>query len=363
MPLARIHTMLAVILLGVAGQIQAQSPALKPPVLQRDLTLGCESCSGPLQFGNIWELALSPTGEMVVVDRDAPMIREFDADGRARWQGGRKGQGPGEYLLVLRAAYADNGNLVVADMTGRRVTSLGVDRKVAKTTPLTMFATSAGADARGTLALAAETPRGALVLVEWRAGSLRPLALPVADSALPLAKNSSVARASTGIVAVAMNSEDYRIVRFDSVAARLPDITRAIARVRRTPAEVNALRARVERNRRQMASMEGARANSTARRSVPSTVTHLPVSIDDLTLKPHIAVDGLRYDPQGRLWVRTMRGDESSTVFDVFGTSGAFLGSVTMQGDIQLFAFGGRWMLTSFENADGVPQVSRWVVK
>lgn len=355
--------LLAIVIFGVPGLLQAQASTTSPPMLQRDLTIGCESCGGALQFGNIWEVALSSTGDMVVVDRDAPMLREFDTNGRSRWQGGRKGQGPGEYQLVLRAAYAADGSLIIADMTGRRVTSLGIDRSVVKTTPLSVFATTAGADARGTLTLAAESPRGALALVEWRAGALRSISLSQRDSAPAIAKNSSVARAANGTIAVAMNNEDYRIQRFDSLGARLPDLTRSIARVRRTPAEVNALRARVERNQRMMTSIEGARASSGARRSAPSTVKPLPVSVGELTLKPHFAVDGLRYDPHGRLWVRTMRGDEATTVFDVFASSGAFLGSVSMQGEIQVFAFGGRWMLTASENDDGVPQVTRWLVK
>jgi hypothetical protein len=39
-------------------------------------------------------------------------------------------------------------------------------------------------------------------------------------------------------------------------------------------------------------------------------------------LKPHIAINGLRFDDAGRLWARTMRGNESLTIFDLFAADG-----------------------------------------
>ena len=76
--------------------------------------------------------------------------------------------------------------------------------------------------------------------------------------------------------------------------------------------------------------------------------------------KPHFASDALRYDSHGRLWVRTERGDDTRTLFDVFAVSGVFLGGVEMAGQVRHFAFNGSWMLTTGEDADGIPQVTRW---
>lgn len=338
------------------------------PTLVPDRTLGCESCGGALQFGNIWEVALSPRGDMLVVDRDAPMLREFDAQGRPHWSGGRQGAGPGEYQLVLRAGFLPDGALAVVDMTGRRITTLGPDRKVARTTPLTIFATTAGLAGNGDAVLVAETPRGTLQGLQWRDGELRALSLPTPTSAgdptaaasARLASNSSVARSASGVTALLAHNERYEILRFDSTGAALPPIARSIERVRRTPAEVQALRERIARNGRIMASMEGARQKAPAKSTSASSTPILP---SELTLKPHVAVDGLRYDDSGRLWVRTMRGDDAHTIFDVFSPAGALLGSVTIAQQVQAFAFGGRWMITAFEDEDGVPKVRRWVVR
>jgi hypothetical protein len=78
--------------------------------------------------------------------------------------------------------------------------------------------------------------------------------------------------------------------------------------------------------------------------------------------KPHFDWLGLRYDPMGRLWVKTGRGDESRTVFDVFAVSGSYLGEVVVAGAISSFSLGGDYLVTAGENEEGVPQVSLWTV-
>jgi hypothetical protein len=138
--------------------------------------------------------------------------------------------------------------------------------------------------------------------------------------------------------------------------AAIPAIERTVERVRRTAAEEAALRARMGRA---MGAVRAAAEQAAGRATAGAPVIHST----DLSLKPHFAVDGLRYDGTGRLWARTMRGDETRTLFDVFSPSGAFLGTVTVDGEVQHFAFGGRWMLTSGEKADGVPVVTRWTVR
>src|SRR5687767_1173535 len=70
----RLATILATL---VAGElVTAQS---SPPAVTKKLTLGCESCGTAQQFGSIWDLSISPAGDILVTDRDAPMLRRFDA--------------------------------------------------------------------------------------------------------------------------------------------------------------------------------------------------------------------------------------------------------------------------------------------
>jgi hypothetical protein len=259
---------------------------------------------------------------------------------------------------VIHTAFLPNGGLVIVDMTTQRVTALGADHKVGSTTQLPRFPTTTGSDYSGNVVVGGETPRGLLDLVRWRAGAVSLLPSPVASNADPntTARNSSVALSPTGVIAAFINNERYVIVRIDSTGKRLPDLTRSIERVRRTSEEEAELRARSARM--------GAMVAAEARRAGGSGARPVPVIPEtERSLKPHATVDGLRYDPAGRLWVRTMRGDLASTVFDVFAANGTFAGSVTLPVAVTSFALGGNYLVTAAEDANGIPVVTRWRVR
>ena len=333
--------------------VSAQAPSV-----QRDLVLGCEACGGAAQFSSIFDVAVSASGDIVVADRDAPVLRRFDAAGKPAWSGGAKGRGPGEYQLVLRAAFLPNGGVVTVDMTAQRVTALAPDGRVTSTAVLPRFATTASADFAGNVIVGAEGPRGTLDLFRWRAGVVTPvtLALGSGSSAETAPRNSSVALSPAGVIAAFVNTDHYVIVRVDSAGKRLPDLRRAVERVRRTNEEEAELRGRLARSSEMVAAEARTRGGSGAR-----PVPVFPES--ERSLKPHATVDAMRYDPQGRLWVRTMRGDRTNTVFDVFAANGTFAGTVTVPVAVQSFALGGTYLVTAGENADGIPQVIRWIVR
>jgi hypothetical protein len=71
----------------------------------------------------------------------------------------------------------------------------------------------------------------------------------------------------------------------------------------------------------------------------------------------------LAADDAGRLWARTMRGTESSTVFDVFATDGKFIGEVTLPAAAGAFAIAGRWFVADVESADGTPRIGVWEIR
>jgi hypothetical protein len=326
--------------------------------MQRDVTFGCESCGGASQFSGIFDVAVSARGEILVADRDAPMLRLFDAAGKAVWSGGTSGRGPGEYQLVIRSAFLPSGGLVIVDMTAQRVTELAADHSVVSTTLLPRFPTTAGADFAGIVLIGAEGPRGSLDLVRWSAGAVTPVAVPLADNpnVNMMPRNSSVALSPSGVIAVFINNEQYVIARVDSSGARLGDLTRAVERVRRTNKEEADLRGQLAKGTGMVAAEAKSRRVSGAR---PAPA--FPVA--ERTLKPHVTVDALRYDPSGRLWVRTMRGDLSNTVFDVFASNGAFIGAVAVPAVVQAYALCGNYLVTGGASVDGIPQVTRWIIR
>ena len=331
-------------LLALASALRAQAPTLSPTI-----TIGCESCGGPSQFGSIWDVSISAEGEVLVTDRDAPMLRRFDASGKPVWTGGAKGRGPGEYTLPVRAALTTSGGVVVVDMTNSRVTELSSTGAVRTTIPVTVMPMAAGLNARGDLWIANDDFRGTLRLYRRVRDSLVAQQTVSGSTA-----NVAVAVAPDGSLAVMPSTKTYEIVRFDGRGARQAAIVRDIPRVRRTPAEEAEFRARMNRARGMVA------AEAKAQGGKPSPPVFRQ---DELSLKDHLVIDGVRFDASGRLWVLTQRGNEATSVLDVFSPSGAYLGAVTLAMRITGFSLGGSYLAAAGENADGVPVVRVWTVR
>lgn len=329
------------------------SASAQLPRVQKEATIGCESCGGALQFSRVESLAISERGDFVVVDRDAPLLRQFDAAAKPVWNGGVMGAGPGEYKGIGRAVLLKSGAMIVIDAGGMRITTLSPSHSVTGTLRLERFTTTTASNDAGMALLGAESPRGLFYVARWAGGNLARLDWPFTTGGASF-DGASIALAPNGTVAIMPTPSRYAIIRFDSSGARLDDVTRSIERVPYTAEEV----AQLEKQRRgRMAQM----AEMTGSRTAVSPIGGASASASR-ALKPHAVSDGLSYDSRGRLWVHTMRGIANSTVFDVFAPTGAFLGSVTLPEASTHFALGGNWLITSGENADGIPTVTRWKV-
>ncbi len=341
------------VLLPVLGAIPRLAAA-QLPVVEPDLTLGCGQCGGAAQFSAIRDVAISARGALLVADRDAPILRAFDSSGTVAWSAGTPGQGPGEYRSVVRAVLLPGGEVAVVDFTNRRITRLSPQHRVVATTTLPFAPTTAGANATGDVLVGAEGPLGAFGVVRWRGDTVARVVPPRPEvEPAAAARGASVAVAPDGTMAFLVNNEQYDIVREDAVGRRLPDLRRTVARVPYTAAEQQEIRDRAAQEVGMMNAMRQ-RAGATPSHPPPTTVR---------TLRPHALADALRYDPSGRLWVRTMRGDSTQTLFDLFAPTGAFLGTVPLPGHIEAFALGGRYLATVAMDDAGVPRVTRWIVR
>ena len=76
--------------------------------------------------------------------------------------------------------------------------------------------------------------------------------------------------------------------------------------------------------------------------------------------KPHFSWTGFRFDPLGRLWVRTGRGNEKQAVFDVFDASLGYVGEVVVPGTVGAFVPGRELLVTAGETDAGFPVVKVW---
>lgn len=88
--------------------------------LQEDLRIGQVEGPPELTFGRIAGLAVAETGEVHVVDGQAPAVRVYDPEGAYLRTLGGEGEGPGEYTRPEGIAILSDGRPVVRDPgTGR----------------------------------------------------------------------------------------------------------------------------------------------------------------------------------------------------------------------------------------------------
>jgi hypothetical protein len=205
----------APLMLGIA--LGSPIAAQNVPTITRKLTIGCESCGDASQFGSIYDVGVSPSAEVLVSDRDAPMLRRFDAGGKLIWKGGAKGRGPGEFMLPIRSVFTPSGMLVV-DMTNSRLTDLKHDGSVATSIPLTGFATTTSVNKLGDMALGFDDFRSGFRVLKRAAGTTE---LKVVASLAASIKNKSVALSPDGSIAVVLDGEVYEIQRFDPAGKAL----------------------------------------------------------------------------------------------------------------------------------------------
>lgn len=343
--------MRSVALLSVALALQSAAGQAAAPTLVLARTIGCESCGDATQFGTIWDVSVSSHGQILVTEKTAPMLRLFDQSGKLAWSGGRSGKGPGEYLLPFRSSLSDSG-IVVVDMTNSRITDLTLAGDLVGSIALTGLATTVGTNPRGDLILGMDNR--STFKVARRAA--RAEALEEANVFPGSLKNKSVALAPNGSMAVALDGESYEIVRVDVSGKVVGKITRSLERPRRSSVEEADYRQRLNRTMELMSAERKTTGGS-------GGLTRPVIPAAERGLKPHIAVDGLRYDGENRLWVRTMRGDEARTVFDVFSDGGVFVGSVTIPHPVTSYSVSGAWLAAAVENADGVPVVKLWALR
>ena len=329
------------------------------PSVERLVEIGCADCGDARQFSSMWDVAVTDAGDVLVVDRDAPTLRMFDRSGRPLWSRGRPGAGPGEYRFAMRAAVAPDGSVQVVDMRLRRLTRLARDGTVAQSLTLPFF--PAGIAVRrqqGELVFLTDDFKGTGTIQRWLASSDAPVR--VADVTTPAFHTGttispSVAVAPNGTIAYFGSSDRYEIHRLSPTGAPMAPIGRDIPRVRRTPEEIAAVERRI-------GSVGGAAKAEAEGKQAGGSKSVVPAD-NRLALKPHASADALRYDDAGRLWVRTMRGTDRTTVFDIFAASGAFVGELTIPIRAEAYSLAGAYLATASEREDGVPVVVLWSVR
>jgi hypothetical protein len=327
------------------------------PSLTRVGEIGCSDCGTAAQFATIRDMLVTDSGSVLVLSSEEPTLRYFARGGAIRWTAGRTGTGPGEYRLPIRAAFGPGG-IQVVDMTQRRITRLDAIGTFVSSAPLNGFASSVGARGRsGEIVILLDDFRGTSTLQRWSATDSAKVIGNVPKSAAAQAGTltiPSIAVAPNGQIAVLRDPNEYRILLLSPTGEAVTEIARDIPRLKRTAAEIAA----IERRRQQAA--ERVRSERGQRGGSGPAVPIRPPSDE---LKPHVSIDGLRFDDAGRLWAKTMRGNETSTVFDLFAPDGKYLGEVTVPAAIGTYSLAGRWFAADVESEDGTPRVALFEIR
>ena len=327
------------------------------PTLTRIGEIGCSDCGSAAQFATISDVAATDSGGVLVLSSEAPTLRFFDRSGAVRWTAGRPGTGPGEYRLPIRVVIGPSG-IQVVDMTLRRITRLDPSGKFASSAPLAGFAASVGTRGRtGELVILLDDFRGTFTLQRWSNSDSAQAVGTVPKSTAAQAGTltiPSIAVSPAGQIAVLRDPNEYRILVLAPSGETVTEITRDIPRVKRTPDEIAAI------ERRRQAAADRVR-NERAQRGGSGPAVPIRPPSDEL--KPHVMIDGLRFDDTGRLWAKTMRGNERTTVFDLFGREGKYLGEVTVPARLGAYAIAGRWFVADVEADDGTPRVTLFEIR
>lgn len=315
---------------------------------------GCEDCSGPLQFSSISDIAIADDRVIWVGDAQEPRIRAFTRDGKPLTAFGRKGRGPGEIQGIHRLLPDGGSGVRLVDMLDYRVTHFDSAGKPLSIVRLPSFPFDASASgAHDVYLLFSQFRPGTSMIRVLRAGadSLSHVRGPIVDfpRADAAAELHSLAASPAGDVAVGDGDEEYR-VRVYRRDGSVHDITRSIPRARRTDAEKEAMRSRMGAVAGRLQAEVGGSGRRAAAPSVPDE-------------KPHFHWTALEFDPLGRLWVRTGRGNEKQAVFDVFDPSFAYLGEVIVPGTVGAFIPGRELLVTSGETEAGFPVVKLWRIR
>jgi len=94
--------------------------------LVEELSIGEEIGEDAFLFGSI-TAAWATEDRIYVVDSQIPVVRAFDHQGNFLHQVGRTGQGPGEYNRPMGVAVKSNGEVLISDLGGARLSTFDTE--------------------------------------------------------------------------------------------------------------------------------------------------------------------------------------------------------------------------------------------
>lgn len=299
--------------------------------------------------------AMDARGRLLLSDADAAQVIVYSREGSEETRLGRKGAGPGEYILPHGAAVGEDGSLVVVDAGLMRLSHYDAGHRLVSTypipgTPLQML-NWVGEQVQ--LVWFEGVHTGPVVgRIDVTTGKAEALYSPYerapglaarapGSSAGPTQPWVAAAFAPDGRVLIA-KPETYRIFAFDA----------ATGSVRQTFG-----RTEVERER--PSEREAAESEEKLRRIFESS--GLPLTPELLKEardrpKPFFLMHSFAADGNGRLWIATQRGAYDETQLDLFGADGTFLRTLRVRDRVRRIAVSLPYLAVLVERQSGAAE-------
>lgn len=98
--------------------------------LEKELTLGESPGGQTALFQSIRSFRVDNLGNIYVLDSRAPKLIKFDSRGNVLFSIGRKGQGPGEFMVPMMLELGKQNSILVYDLGNRRLTYFSAETGV-----------------------------------------------------------------------------------------------------------------------------------------------------------------------------------------------------------------------------------------
>jgi hypothetical protein len=303
-----------------------------------------------LSLGAIHRIELGPDGAVVAVDGGNGVIYRFTPTGRLRDSIGRRGQGPGEFLLAAGLGVGPAGEVALADLRTQRLTLWNPDGSLRGSEQL--GAMPVALLWRGTNPVAGLLSFAPTPTIRFGPVGLGRNGLTAELGGFPDPRIAEYAGAiSCGICRHALTSEGRLLVAAPDTFYRVSELgpagvvrtwtrTNAGAALR-SPEELRDLRNRLR------AGPGGGAAAAEGRIRTP----------DDDALRYRPRFQGIGMDDAGRLLVLASNAGADRPVVDVFASDGRFLGSVLPDRVLQSLVVRGSRVAALGESADGTPAI------
>jgi hypothetical protein len=95
--------------------------------IEKELTLGESPGGQTALFQSIRSFRVDKLGNIYVLDSRAPKLIKFDGRGNVLFSIGRKGQGPGEFMVPIMMELGKQNSILVYDLGNRRLTYFSAD--------------------------------------------------------------------------------------------------------------------------------------------------------------------------------------------------------------------------------------------